>query len=156
MVTEVEPHQVQWDLMEHFEWIWCLCECVCVCKCLCECWCWSGAAGDTSWVRGPLTITPTHCCHLSLRDKPWFTLEHHHWTFCCVGVRLQQGSIDWMRRDSTVSCRNKVTVTTAIAISLQAACLWSFQPRDHYCILLLIGTSEKIHSYCWTHAHCRR
>ena len=78
------------------------------CKYLRECWCGSrcgsGATGDTCWVRGPLTITPTHCCHLSLWDKPWVTLEHHHWTFCCVGVRLHR-SIDWRGWSSTVSCR---------------------------------------------------
>jgi len=60
----------------------CRCLCKCLCKCLCEClcerWCGSGAAGDTSWVGGPLTNPPTHCCHLSLWDKPWVTLEHYH------------------------------------------------------------------------------
>ena len=87
---------------------WCLWEYLW--ECLCNTRCWSGAAGDTSWVGCPLAITPTHCCHLSLWNKPWVTLKHHHWAFCSVCVRLHR-SIDWRGWGSTVSCMIEVTVT---------------------------------------------
>ena len=81
----------------------------CLWESLCGCLCRYITAGDTSWVGGPLAIPPTHCCHLSLWDKPWVTLEHHHWTFCCVGVRLHRRYIDGKGWSSTVNCRIEVT-----------------------------------------------
>ena len=66
-----------------------------------------GSAVQTSWVGVPLTITPTHCSHLPFWRKAWVAIKHHHWTFCCVCVRLQEAT-DWRDWGSTVSWMREV------------------------------------------------
>ena len=56
----------------------------------CGCLCGSGAACDNWWVGGPLTITPTHCCHLT-----WNTSVGSRWQSSSY-VRCKAIGRPWM------------------------------------------------------------
>ena len=120
------PACSKWFILTRSRFSKCLSGCRCLCRCFRKFLCWFRVAAHTSWVGCPLTITPTHCCHLSLWDKPWVTLEHHYWTFCCVGVRLQQGSIDWMGWGSTISCRIELITKIAIMQESNTLLRWTW------------------------------
>ena len=96
---------------------------------------WSSAV-QTSWVGVPLTITPTHCGHLSFWHKAWVAIKHHHRTFCCVGVRLQEAT-DWRDWGSTVSWMREVKCgkigATCILITAEFA-EWQVDPLS-WCLL---------------------